>query len=103
MIIAKITGIPNNAAIVFIGIILPDPGSCERVSAISIIPPPRIAEAGISTLWSASLYVILAMCGTAMPINPIGPQKAVMPPARSVVATIILIFTLFVFIPAAWI
>ena len=57
----------------------------------------RTAAEGKSTLWSAFLNNILAICGTAIPIKPIGPQNAVTLPASNVVAMSIrfLVFSRF--------
>ena len=46
--------------------------------------PVRI-EAGTRIRWSASAKRMRATCGTARPMNPIGPQKAVTVPASRVV------------------
>ena len=56
------------------------------MSPTSIITTPESMVAGSNTRWSAERNSIRAMCGTAMPTKPIGPQKAVIVPAKSVVA-----------------
>ena len=57
-------------------------GSCEIISLIKTNIAPMIADAGIRILWSAVLNSIRAMCGTIIPTKPIGPQNAVIEPAR---------------------
>ena len=55
------------------------------MSPTSIITTPRSIVAGSNTRWSAERNIIRAMCGTAIPTKPIGPQNAVTVPASSVV------------------
>ena len=55
------------------------------VSQINITIAPKRRTAGINVLWFAVLKIILAMCGTASPINAIGPAKAVITPVKTLV------------------
>ena len=87
----RITGTPSKALTVFIGRTSGCPGIWEMVSAIIISDAPNRAVAGNSTLWSALRKIILAIWGTAIPMNPMGPQNAVTLPANSVVAMSILL------------
>ena len=52
---------------------------------MSNIATPESMVAGRSMRWSAERNNIFAMCGTAMPMKPIGPQNAVTVPAKRVV------------------
>ena len=47
---------------------------------------PISTQAGMVTRWFEVLKMPRAICGTATPINAIGPQKAVTPPASNPVA-----------------
>lgn len=97
IIIEIITGTPTKAVIALIGNCNPFPGIYVRMSQQSItIMPKRIVE-GIKILWLDVLKITLAKCGIAIPINPIGPTKAVNVPIIIAVRTIIinLIFLIF--------
>ncbi len=76
---------PINEVTEFIGITLREPGNWETRSLSSMMIPPAIIVPGIRMPWSDVLKSILAIWGTAMPIKPIGPQKAVTLPARMLV------------------
>jgi len=73
-------GMPIIEVTEFIGNIIFCAGSCDKISLISIVILPINMPEGINILWSDVLYISLAMCGTAIPINPIGPQNAVTAP-----------------------
>ena len=72
---------PIRAVIVFIG----RAKYLATISPTSNIVTPESMVAGRSMRWSAERNNIRAMCGTAMPTKPIGPQKAVIVPASNVV------------------
>ena len=55
------------------------------ISPTSNIATPESMVAGRRMRWSAERNNIRAMCGTAMPTKPIGPQNAVTVPAKRVV------------------
>ena len=55
------------------------------ISLASIIIPPTKIVAGSRMRWSALRIIIRAICGAAIPTKPIGPQKAVIVPAKRVV------------------
>jgi hypothetical protein len=81
-----ITGIPNNEVMVFTGSIIPLRATTSQTNVQSNIDSaPHNIAAGISTRWSAVRNVIRATWGIAKPMKPIGPQNAVIVPARSVV------------------
>ncbi len=63
--------------------------------SIRLIPTPIFAQN--NTKWLEVLKIILEMCGTAKPINAIGPTNAVMLPAKILVAkiSINLVFCIF--------
>jgi hypothetical protein len=73
----------------FIGKTYPEFGSCEIISHNSNNPAPHNMEAGKMTECLDDRNIPRAMWGTAIPINPIGPVKAVAAPANRLVATII--------------
>ena len=54
---------------------------------------------GTSIRWSALLNSSRVTCGTARPINPTGPQKAVTVPVSSAVETKMNVRERFMFIP----
>ena len=84
--IIKITmGIPKRAVTEFIGKVVLYPGIREIISLNNIIIEPIRIEPGIKKLWFVVLNIIRVKWGTAIPINPIGPQKAVIVPARMLV------------------
>ena len=72
---------PINAVMVFIG----NTKYLAKISPTSIITTPDKIVAGRSVRWSAERNNIRAMCGTAIPTKPTGPQKAVIVPAKRVV------------------
>lgn len=74
-------GMPNSAVIVLMGKVR----SLASTSQRSITTIPVRIEAGTRIRWSASAKRMRATCGTARPMNPIGPQKAVTVPASRVV------------------
>ena len=74
-------------------------GNCEILSQISIMMAPFIATAGIKVLWFEVVNNNFAMCGTAKPINAIGPAKAVMTPVKILVAIKVIFLVFFTLIP----
>ena len=85
IIIHTTKGIPISEVTALIGIALSLPGRFEIISlARSVIAPVRI-HPGIRILWFVVLKTNLTIWGTAIPINPSGPQKAVTLPARMLV------------------
>lgn len=56
-------------------------------SLINMKIAPVNIEPGIKTLWSAVWNKSREICGTTIPMKPIGPQNAVTPPARMLVLT----------------
>jgi len=77
------------AQMAFIGKTYPEFGSWEMISHNNNNPAPHNMEAGKITECLDDLNIPLAMWGTAMPINPIGPVKAVDAPANRLVAAMI--------------
>ena len=75
------TGMPRREHIALTGSI----SAFEIMSQASMTAAPVMAEAGRSTRWSLSSKIRRATWGIAMPMKPIGPQKAVTEPARRVV------------------
>jgi hypothetical protein len=73
---------PNKAVTELIGSVPLVPGSPEIISEINKNIAPITAEPGIKIRWLEVLNVILAICGTIIPINPMGPQKAVTVPVK---------------------
>ena len=84
-----IIGAPKRAQIAFIGKMYPEFGSWEMMSHNSNNPAPHSIEAGKTTECLDDLNIPLAICGTAIPMNPTGPVKAVAAPANKLVATMI--------------
>ena len=79
-------GIPSIEAIELIGSTDTNIGIFDITSQSNIMTTPTSDDPIISTLWQASLNIIRAICGATIPINAIGPQKAVIPPAKIAVA-----------------
>ena len=79
-------GAPNNDVIAFIGKVYSLVGNCAILSQINIIIAPLIATAGINVLWFEVLNNNFVICGTAKPINAIGPENAVITPVNKLVA-----------------
>ena len=99
MIIHITIGIPSNAVTELTGKVFSEPVSCEMISLTSIIRAPIRIVAGTRRLCFAVCRAILAIWGTAIPMNPIGPQKAVMLPARIAVERKTIIRANRIFIP----
>ena len=78
-------GIPIIAVTELMGSVVCIPGNCETISLKSITILPVKITAGTSTKWFEVLKITLQMCGTAIPIKPIGPQNAVIVPASKLV------------------
>ena len=70
------TGAPNIGVTAFSGMIKFVGMTQMRLHSKAIAAPISIV-AGNNILWSASLVISLAICGTANPMNDTGPQKAV--------------------------
>ena len=71
------TGAPIIGVIALSGIMPRSPGNRQIALHSSATIIPILMVAGSSCRWSSVLTIILAMCGTASPINAIGPQNAV--------------------------
>ena len=82
-----------------IGNVYSDVGTCAIISQINNTIAPVIAVAGINILWFEVVKISLAICGTANPINAIGPEKAVITPVNKLVITKIIILLCLMFIP----
>ena len=77
---------PSSEVMVLTGSITPWRATTSQATQQkSIDTAPHSIAAGISTRWSAVRKVMRARWGIARPIKPIGPQKAVTVPAKSVV------------------
>ena len=66
------------------------PGICEIASQISIIEAPKTNVLQYNTEWSLVLNINFAIWGTAKPTKAIGPAKAVILPAKILVAKMII-------------
>ena len=75
--IQNIIGTPRMAVTELIGKTISELGTCAIKSLNNIKLIPIKIEAGKSTFELAVLNQIRQRWGTTMPINPIGPQKAV--------------------------
>lgn len=94
-----ITGAPNKEVIAFIGRVNWLFGNCAIQSQSTKIIAPNKETAGINTLWLEVLNINLVTCGTAMPINAMGPQKAVITPVNKLVIINIRFLLFLVLIP----
>ena len=81
-----ISGAPNKELMALIGMVYTL--NCEIMSQTSSKDAPHKADAGITMLWLDDLNSPRAMCGTATPINAMGPVNAVVAPANRPVAMI---------------
>lgn len=89
-IIHKTTGAPINDESALTGKTYPSPGSWEKISHNSTNTAPQSIQQGVSKRWTEVCRSPLTMCGTAMPIKPIGPVKAVVAPVNNVAERIII-------------
>lgn len=71
-----ITGAPKRGVTALIGIMMLV-GKTHAILHRTAINAPHRMVAGSSVRWSEVRQMSLAMCGTASPMNVIGPQKAV--------------------------
>ena len=85
--------------IALIGNMYAEFGICAMVSLKSITILPIISEAGINILWFEVLKIIFAICGTANPINAIGPENAVITPVKIAVIKIMYVRVFFMLTP----
>lgn len=83
------TGEPTNAVMTLIGNTDWLPGNWAIISHSSISEVPTRQQQGMRIRWSEEWNSDLARCGTAIPIKPIGPQKAVILPVSKQVLLII--------------
>ena len=81
-----IIGAPNNDVMALMGKVNSLVGNWAIPSQINIIMAPPMATAGIKILWLEVLNNNLVKCGTANPINAMGPENAVMTPVSKLVA-----------------
>ena len=82
-------GAPNIEVIALIGKTNACPGNWVNISQKSIKIAPTHADSNNKFPCLLVRNNNLAICGTARPINAIGPTKAVAPPAKILVAKII--------------
>ena len=81
-IIQIMMGMPMKAVTELTGSTIPLPGSIEIRSQASMTMAPVMMQAKNRIRWSAVWKSIRQMWGTAIQMNPMGPQKAVTLPAR---------------------
>ena len=92
------TGAPMSGVTAFSGNKMPD-GNTHISEQRRPTPPPVRSVAGIRMLWRSVGKNILAMWGTARPINETGPQNAVITAVSSPVASSKRFLTLIRFTP----
>ena len=73
----SMTGTPKSGVTTLSGISVPSDGRLHTQLHVSPIIPPNRRVSGISVRLFAVRETILVICGTASPMNEIGPQKAV--------------------------
>ncbi len=93
------TGAPNKEVIAFMGKVNSLAGNWAIESQINSTIAPIIADEGINILWLDVENNIFAICGTAKPINAIGPEKAVITPVNKLVINIIIFLLFLILIP----
>ena len=84
----------------FIGSVASDHGICEIMSQRVSRLAPTMIHAGSTILWSEVRNIPLTICGTAIPINAIGPVKAVAVPAKRQHKIIVVILMPFIETPS---
>ena len=76
MMTYRMTGAPIIGVTAFIGMTESE-GRVQRILQSKAIAEPQNIVAGRSIRWFSEPIIIRVMCGTASPMNAIGPQNAV--------------------------